>query len=307
MTQPRISVVMNCYNGERFLHEAVRSVFAQTLRDWELIFWDNCSNDKSAEIINSYRDARIRYCAAPRHTKLGEARKMAVEHCTGEFLSFLDCDDVFLPENLEVQLGAIQQNQAAVAYGGVIIIDAEGKERTRLLPRCDSGIIFRGLLRQYEIHVPAMMIRHDVLKSDRLNFDENIFGSEEYCLMMQLAVRHPMAVTHRCLAKLRFHRDSLTYAVMEKWASDRIYTLDKIKVDNPHVEERFIDDFREAYARAGYYRARWLVYSGRIADARSEMRKVALVHWRYLVLYLLLSISPKLWLTVHRMMVSSRD
>jgi glycosyltransferase involved in cell wall biosynthesis len=307
MTHPKISVVMNCYNGETFLHEAVRSVVAQSFQDWELIFWDNCSTDKSADIINSYRDSRIKYFAATNHTELGEARKMAVERCAGEYLAFLDCDDLFLPDNLSAQLDAIQQNQAAVAYGGVIIIDAAGKERTRLLPRWNSGIIFGELLRQYEIHVPAMMIRHDVLKSDRLNFDENIFGSEEYCLMMQLAIRHPMAVSHRCLARLRFHRNSLTYAVMEKWASDRTYTLDKIRAEHPQLEGQFIAEFREAYARASYYRARWLVHSGKLADARSEMRKVALVQWRYFVLCLLLSLSPRLWLAVHKKMVSSRD
>ncbi|HZY30567.1 MAG TPA: glycosyltransferase, partial [Candidatus Methylomirabilis sp.] len=60
MGGPRVSVIMNCLNGERYLREAMDSVFAQTYTDWEIVFWDNASTDASAEIAKGYGD-RVRY------------------------------------------------------------------------------------------------------------------------------------------------------------------------------------------------------------------------------------------------------
>ena len=78
-SQSLVSVIMNCFNGEKYLREAIDSVLAQTYQNWELIFWDNQSTDKSAEIVKSYEDPRIYYFYARHHTLLYEARNYAIE------------------------------------------------------------------------------------------------------------------------------------------------------------------------------------------------------------------------------------
>ena len=77
--QPLVSVIMNCFNGEKYLREAIDSVQAQTYENWELIFWDNQSTDVSAGIVKSFDDPRIYYFYAPKHTHLYEARNYAIE------------------------------------------------------------------------------------------------------------------------------------------------------------------------------------------------------------------------------------
>ena len=73
--QPLVSIIMNCYNGETYLYvKVLKSVLSQTYENWELIFWDNRSVDKSAEIFKSYKDKRFKYYYAPQHTFLYEAR-----------------------------------------------------------------------------------------------------------------------------------------------------------------------------------------------------------------------------------------
>ena len=79
-----VSVIINCFNGEKYLREALDSVITQTYKNWEIIFWDNQSTDESAEIFNSYDDVRLRYFLAPKFTKLGQARNLAVANATGE-------------------------------------------------------------------------------------------------------------------------------------------------------------------------------------------------------------------------------
>ena len=72
--QPLVSIIMNCFNGEKYLKNAIDSVILQTYKNWELIFWDNRSVDKSAEIFKSYKDKRFKYYYASQHTPLYDAR-----------------------------------------------------------------------------------------------------------------------------------------------------------------------------------------------------------------------------------------
>ena len=102
--RPLVSVIMNCYNGDKFLKEAIDSVLSQTYSNWELIFWDNQSVDDSASIVNSYGDIRLRYFYAENHTELGEARNLALKKARGEWVGFLDVDDIWFPEKLEKNL-----------------------------------------------------------------------------------------------------------------------------------------------------------------------------------------------------------
>jgi glycosyltransferase involved in cell wall biosynthesis len=307
MANALISIVMNCYNGEKYLREAIDSVRTQTYPHWELVFWDNRSTDSSAAIAQSYGDDRIRYILAPQHTTLGGARRLAVNECRGDFISFLDTDDIYLPENLSRKLEFIERENAAVVYGGVIYINEDGVERRRRLPIHRSGMIIDAMLRQFETDVPTMMIRRSVLQETKLNFDERIFGSEEYDLLLLLSATHRFAVVREYLSKLRHHRSSLTYSVMEKWSADRLLTLAKLKERHPGIDQRFSAAFREAYARAHYYRARWLVQENRRAEALDVLRPLDAAGWRYRSLYLALRISPAFWNFAHGFLPSSRQ
>ena len=97
--KPLVSVIMNCYNSDTYLGEAIDSVISQTYKNWEIIFWDNQSTDKSAEIVKSYDDERIKYFYAPSFTSLYEARNYAIEKANGEYIAFLDCDDKWYKNN----------------------------------------------------------------------------------------------------------------------------------------------------------------------------------------------------------------
>ena len=102
-TEKKISIVMNCYNGESFLKQALESIFNQTYQNWELIFWDNKSQDNSKKILDNYSDNRIKYFISDNHTSQYEARKRAVKNCSGELIAFLDVDDWWDVSKLEKQ------------------------------------------------------------------------------------------------------------------------------------------------------------------------------------------------------------
>ena len=85
--QPLVSIIMNCFNGERYLREAIDSIYAQTYSNWEIIFWDNASLDSSYKIASSY-DSKIKLFKSNTNTSLGEARSEAIKNSNGDWLAF---------------------------------------------------------------------------------------------------------------------------------------------------------------------------------------------------------------------------
>ena len=87
---PLVSIIMNCYNGEKFLNESIKSVLNQSYKNWELIFWDNMSSDNSSKIIKKIDDSRIKYYLSNKFEKLYKARNLALEKASGKFICFLE-------------------------------------------------------------------------------------------------------------------------------------------------------------------------------------------------------------------------
>jgi glycosyltransferase involved in cell wall biosynthesis len=119
---------MNIRNGATFLREALDSAMAQTFTDWELIAWDDCSTDDSARIVAEYPDARIRYFLSPDETPLGKARANAIRRSTGEWLAFLDQDDLWTPTKLEQQM-ALAEADVGIIYGRAVLFYPGGQKR----------------------------------------------------------------------------------------------------------------------------------------------------------------------------------
>jgi glycosyltransferase involved in cell wall biosynthesis len=297
--QPLVSVVVNCFNGERYLRQAMDSIAAQTYSAWEVVFWDNGSTDGSAEIARSY-GSRVRYFRATETTPLGAARNLALQQASGTYLAFLDCDDVWMPETLATLVSAMEGAPWAVCYGGIVKIDAAGREIGTWLPPAREGDLLGALLTEFDINVPAVLVRRSALAETGLSFDPVIVASEEYCLFMQLAARRPFRSMPVPVARYRIHDAALTNRSIAKWAEEREYTLQRVVEANPGIVAKHRRAFREAYARARYYRARFLISTGQKLRAIRELRRVALVDVKYAALFLL-SLGPTgLWNRVHR-------
>ena len=116
---PLVSVIMPVYNGERFLAQAIESILAQSFTDFELLIVDDASTDNSAEIIRSYaaRDDRLRMLAHEHNRGQGAAQSTGAAAAAGEFITLMDCDDVSLPQRLELQVGCLRQNGDIGALG----------------------------------------------------------------------------------------------------------------------------------------------------------------------------------------------
>lgn len=124
---PTISVVVPAYNVERTILETLRSVQKQTFSDFEIIVINDGSTDGTVELLNTVQDPRLKVFSYS-NGGLPVARNRGISQAKGEFITFLDADDLWTPDKLELQLAALQQNpEAAVAYSWTCNMDEKGE------------------------------------------------------------------------------------------------------------------------------------------------------------------------------------
>ena len=219
MAGPTVTVLMNCFNGAKYLAEAVDSVQAQTMPDWELLFWDNRSTDDSAARVQQYNDDRIRYYLAPEHTSLGEARRLAVRHARGQWLGVLDIDDLWLPAKLERQLArAAAKPEAGLIYGRCEVFAHEGiVARTGISPALDQqlpeGRVFEQLALDNFISLVSILYRRDLMEA--VGGFRDFQQAADYDLSLRLACRYPVAAVDAVVCRYRCHENNTTHRMFE--------------------------------------------------------------------------------------------
>lgn len=222
---------MNGHNAAAYVSEAVASVFAQTYTHWEIVFWDNCSNDDTAAIVRSYDDPRLRYFLAPVFTPLGQARNLAIGKACGEFIAFLDCDDIWLPSKLERQLPLFDDPEVGLVYSDTVFFNACGDERRAyggVLP--GRGRCFRQLLGRYFLSMETVVLRRAALEAQTEWFDPRFNMIEEADLFRRIAHDWKIDGVADALARWRVHASSWTFKHPELLRSESMAMLGRYRM-----------------------------------------------------------------------------
>lgn len=127
--KPLVSVIMPAYNSAAFIAESIRSVRQQTYSQWELLVIDDASVDGTSKIVKELQaeDQRIKLHNLPANQGAGFARNIGIKAATGDFICFLDADDLWKPHKLNTQLKLMQEEQVDVCYSSYELINEEGK------------------------------------------------------------------------------------------------------------------------------------------------------------------------------------
>lgn len=225
--QPLVSVIMNCLNCSKYVREAIDSIYAQTYKNWEIIFWDNSSTDSSAEIAKGY-DKRAKYFKGDKTVPLYAARNYALQQARGKYIAFLDYDDIWLPQKLEQQIPLFDKdNKIGMVYSNAEIaegITAIRKMHTALQP---SGKIFRQMLKHYNINIQTVVISRTALESLNEWFNDSLNLAGDTDLFLRIAhdwdVKYLPVVTARC----REHGDNLSLKLAEDVPVEVEYIIGK--------------------------------------------------------------------------------
>ena len=185
---PLVSIVMNCHNGSKYLKDSLDSVFTQSFKEWELIFFDNFSSDNSKEILHQYNDKRIKYFSSKEKLELYKARNLAVNKCTGDYICFLDTDDMWSADKLEKQLEYFKlNNKFKVLYSNYFLV-LKNQKSIKHNYNLPEGKISQNLLNNYCIGIITTMIKKEVF--NHFQFDEtlNIIGDFDFFFKIKLKI-----------------------------------------------------------------------------------------------------------------------
>ncbi|WP_333660647.1 glycosyltransferase family 2 protein [Chishuiella changwenlii] len=111
-----VSIITPCYNSERFIQETYQSIFNQTYKNWEWIIVDDCSKDSSVKIINCFNDDRVKLFIQDSNQGAAVARNKALDIAKGKYITFIDSDDLWLPNFLEVTINYLESNNENLVY-----------------------------------------------------------------------------------------------------------------------------------------------------------------------------------------------
>jgi len=216
-TAPLVSVIVPCWNDSSYLAQALDSVRAQSMADWECIIVDDGSTDNTPEVAARLAEAdrRIRVARQPRRG-IGAARNRGIDLAGGLYIQFLDADDAILPDKLAVQLAALRGLPApALAYcdyANVLTLDIERLVLPgpfRLPPRLDHERPLADLARSWEtsVSIPAhcFLLERRIFAEFGIRFDERLPSHEDWdCWMRVLDLKPTLRYVDQALAL--YHR-----------------------------------------------------------------------------------------------------
>lgn len=208
--KPLVSVIMNCHNGELYLKKSIKSIINQSYKNWELIFWNNNSTDRSKEIFLSFKDKRMKYFENFETINLYRARNLAVNVSKGELICFLDTDDWWLKNKLKKQIEYFNKiNNLKFIYTNFYIFDQKLKKKKialkKILPK---GKITQYLLNNYIIGILTVMMKRSLFKKQKFNNNYNIIGDFDFFL--NLSLNNNMYSLQLPLAFYRHHSKNYT-------------------------------------------------------------------------------------------------
>ncbi|MCL2357322.1 MAG: glycosyltransferase [Defluviitaleaceae bacterium] len=178
----KISIIMPAYRAEATIRESIGSVIAQTYEDWELLVIDDASTDKTLEIANAFAefDDRIRVFAGKVNKGVASARNAGIRQATGEYLAFLDSDDLWHESKLEKQLRFMLETGAEISFTATSYINAAGRPYAYVLPAEDK-FSYRALRRRNIMSCSSVMVRRDCM----IPFPPG-FMHEDYAVWLQI-------------------------------------------------------------------------------------------------------------------------
>jgi glycosyltransferase involved in cell wall biosynthesis len=233
---PLISVIINIRNGGATLREAIDSVLAQSFCDWELIVWDDRSTDASASVVASYGDPRIHYFLSPEDVSLGKARNDAIQHAAGEWVAFLDQDDVWLPLKLEKQI-ALADTDIGLIYGRTVRFYPDGWQRDydhahEYLPLPEGDLFTLLFTRSCFIAMSSAMFRASAIKAIG-GIPDAIRIIPDYYLYVAVARKYLVRAVQEVVCRYRMHPDSMSHTAALEMNWEVLWLIDHWAAEVP--------------------------------------------------------------------------
>ncbi|MGG6293246.1 glycosyltransferase [Leptolyngbya sp. AN02str] len=199
---PKVSVIIPAYNSMKYLPETVASVQAQTFRDYEVLIVDDGSSDSIYQWYGTLNDPRIQLIKQM-NQGASTARNTGIAKSTGEYLAFLDADDLWLPTKLENQVHLFERSpECGLVHTWLSLIDANGRRTGRTFQPTTEGHAWAQLVERNTIGCCSVMVRRECFDAAGV-FDTSLRSAEDWDMWLRIAAQYPIGLVPKPLALYR--------------------------------------------------------------------------------------------------------
>lgn len=246
-----VSVIMNCYNGEKYLKKSIDSVINQDYKNWELIFYDNASTDSSRKIFLNYKKfhKRFKYFKSKKKENLGLARLNAFKKIKGNYFLFLDCDDYILPNKLTEQIKLFTNNSVGAVYSNSIFFSKFFNRKLYSNHPSNKKKIFYDLIENYNISLDTIIFKTTAVKKLSEALDPRFDLIHDLDLIIRLSKVFEIVYCPKILSYWRAHNSSTSNNAYLKFVKEK--KIFEKKIINLYSKDKkliqLLPKFREKY------------------------------------------------------------
>lgn len=291
---PKVSIIINCYNGEEFLPAALESVKAQTFDDYDIIFFDNCSTDSSAEIAKSY-GGKLKYYCNSTNVSLGRARNLALALADGEYIAFLDCDDLWEPQKLALQTTILDEDESCgIVFSNFYKLNMLSGKKTAFDKIADGikEIDFETFVVNYSYCLSSFLIRKSILDKLQFHFDERLSFAEEFDLFIRMANFCKVIYQLVPLSYYRIHGSMTSKKLLAQIPDEYDITLNNLTEVIPNLNTAYPKIYKRIRYIRDFSKAKFYLSQGENKKARECVAHFKFYNIR-LFCYYIVSFLPK--------------
>ena len=226
-TEELVSVIINCRNSEKFLKESINSVVNQTFKNLEIIIVDNNSTDNTKNIIDSYKDKRIKYFYTKSYLSLGAARNVALEKSNGKFIAFIDSDDIWEKNKILNTIRKFREGIGLV-YGDVKYFNETRSYRLYSHRKIYTGKCFNDLLCDYNLCMSSCMVSNTIIRKYKIKFDKDLKVCEDLDFFLKIAHVSELDFVDKVDTNYRIHNNNLSSQHLDLFYEEYIITVNNL-------------------------------------------------------------------------------
>ena len=215
--QPAVSVIMPTYNRADYLKKAVQSILDQTFNNFELVIINNYSTDDTLEVINAFNDSRIKVINFKNGGVIAKSRNQGIMQSVGKYIAFLDDDDLWCPDKLELQIKYMDEHpEFDLVYSNALIIDEHGNKNGLLKDSKDAktGHVFLDLLYENFIPVLTVLMKREIIETNGVfNEDPSMRAAEDFEYWLRTSLKFNFGYIDKALTLYRIHSESVSMAI----------------------------------------------------------------------------------------------
>ena len=207
-----VSIIMPSWNTGKFIAESIKSVICQTYENWELLIVDDCSVDNTDDVVKSFQDKRIKYFKNEENSGAAVTRNRAIREAQGEWIAFLDSDDLWDPLKLEHQIKFMRKNNLSFSYHEYIKIDEDSKPLNIYV----SGPSIVTKRKMYNYGYPGCLTFMYSAKKMGVIQIKDIKKNNDYAILLKLCKKANCYLLKENLAKYRIRKKSISHDKLSK-------------------------------------------------------------------------------------------